>query len=441
MTYSFEHNGLQMDNGQHVFLRCCTEYISFLERIGAGEDDARISGPLDIPVVSPAPTASGSPRVGRLRRNSLPAPLQLLGSLARFPHISLKDRLALGRAVLSMRRLDPSDPSLDRTSFGDWLALHGQSPAAIAGLWDLITVPTVNLPAREASLQMGAMVFQTGLLRDKAAADIGWSRVPLGVLHGEKAALALRTAGATLHTSVRVDRVREAPAGRGYEVLTDGGPLGCDGVVVSLPHTEAPSVLPPGSIDGQDNLGELGTSAVVDVHLVYDRPITDWELMAAHGSPVQWVFDRTRAAGLEPGRAGEQYLAVSLSAADAILGVRPEQIVSQISTELPRLLPRARDARLVDTLVTKERHATFRASVGSGRLRPGARTRHRALAIAGAWTDTGWPATMEGAVRSGRSAAAVLLSDLAGVNAGAPTGAERCAPAATNRAASPQTQR
>ena len=165
MTWSFEHNGLSIDNGQHVFLRCCSDYLSLLRRLGASDEQARISGPLDIPVVAPGAGPSGVPRTGRIKRTSLPAPFHLLGSLAVYPHISVRDRLGLGRAVLALRTLDLSDRSLDDISFGAWLRSHGQSLTAIEGLWDLITVPTVNLPASEASLAMGALVFQTGLLR------------------------------------------------------------------------------------------------------------------------------------------------------------------------------------------------------------------------------------------------------------------------------------
>jgi squalene-associated FAD-dependent desaturase len=413
MTWSFEHNGLTMDNGQHVFLRCCTEYIDFLHRLGATEGDARIAGPLDIPVVAAPASPHGSPRVGRIRRTSLPAPMHLLGSLARYPHIGARDRLSLGRAVIALRHLDLDDPSLDDRSFGEWLASHGQSAGAIQGLWDLITVPTVNLRADEASLAMGAMVFQTGLLRRRDAADIGWSRVPLGVLHGERGARALDRAGASVHTSSRVKAVVEDSASGGYSVVTDDGSIGCDAVVLALPHTEAAAVMPAGAVAGQERLEQLGSSAVVDVHIVYDRPVTRWELMAAHSSPVQWVFDRSAAAGI--GRAGDrrQYLAISVSAADRLLGTRPEDLVAEMTTEIPRLLPAARDARVVDFFVTKERHATFRAAKGSGRLRPAARTRYPGLVVAGAWTDTGWPATMEGAVRSGRRAASELIEELA----------------------------
>jgi squalene-associated FAD-dependent desaturase len=395
LTWSFEHGGLWVDNGQHIFLRCCDEYLSFLNRIGA-RDDVELPARLDIPVVAPG----SPPRIGRLRRSALPAPMQLAGSLLRYPHLPRRDRLRLGRAMIGLRRLRMDDSSLDDISFGDWLTSKGQSREAIAAVWDLITVPTLNLPAAEASLALGAMVFRTGLLEDSAAADIGWSRVPLGVLHGERAGVALSRAGVDVRLGTRVEFVRRNPIG-GYDA--DG--MQADAVVVALPHEEASLVLPAGAVPHQERLAQLGASAIVDVHLMYDRRVSAWPVMAAVSSPVQWVFDRTSSSGLTSG----QYLAVSISAADKLLTERPEPLVRRIADEMGRLLPASASARLVDSLVTKERRATFRAAPGSASLRPKARTLFPGLAVAGAWTDTGWPATMEGAVRSGRAAARVVL--------------------------------
>ena len=411
LTWSFRHGDHWIDNGQHVFLRCCDEYLSFLDRIGAASD-VELPERLDIPVVAPAARPGGAPRFGRLRRSDLPPPLHLAGSLLRYPHLSARDRVGLGRAVLSLRRLDLGDPALDRETFGAWLTRHGQSPAAVAGLWDLITIPTVNLPAAEASLAMAAKVFQTGLLSDTRAADIGWSRVPLGHLHGERAGAALEKAGVAVHHGVQVRQVDHRGGRDGaFSVRTADGAFEADAVVVAVPHEAARELLPGGSIARQDRLDELGSSAILDVHLVFDRPVTRWPLLAGLDSPVQWVFDRTASSGMAPAAAGPQYVAVSVSAADHYLGRHPDDLVAWITGELARLLPEAAGARLIDSVVTKERHATFRARPGTAALRPGPRTAWPGLAIAGAWTDTGWPATMEGAVRSGRAAASVCLRD------------------------------
>jgi squalene-associated FAD-dependent desaturase len=412
LTWSFRHADRWIDNGQHVFLRCCDQYLAFLDRIRAASD-VELPARLDIPVAAPAPRPDRPPRLGRLRRSDLPAPLHLAGTLLGYPHLPIRDRLRLGRAVWSLRSLDLDDPALDEESFGSWLARHGQSAAAVAGLWDLITVPTVNLPAAEASLAMAAKVFQTGLLSDNRAADIGWSRVPLGQLHGERSAAALQKAGVDVFLGVSVHNIEVGGASarpRRFAVRTPDGTFDADAVIAAVPHEIARDLLPSGAVPNQDRLGDLGASAIVDVHLVFDRKVTPWPLMAAVHSPVQWVFDRTASSGLGSQAGGPQYVAVSVSAADDLLGRRPDDLVAWITAEFGRLLPEAIGARVVDSLVTKERAATFRARPGTAALRPGPRTAWPGLAVAGAWTDTGWPATMEGAVRSGRAAAGACLA-------------------------------
>jgi squalene-associated FAD-dependent desaturase len=442
LTWSFRHAGHWVDNGQHVFLRCCDEYLGFLDRIGAASD-VELPDRLDIPVVAPATRPGGPPRLGRLRRSDLPAPLHLAGSLLRFPHLTVTARLGLGRAVLALRRLDLTDRALDEESFGAWLARHGQSPATVAALWDLITIPTVNLPAAEASLAMAAKVFQTGLLTDTRAGDIGWSRVPLGDLHGRRAAAALEKAGVQVHLEAAVHGVEPGADGAGsFTVHTGDGTFAADAVIMAVPHDVAGRLLPAGSVPNQARLGELGMSAILDVHLVFDRPVTRWPLLAGLDSPVQWVFDRTTSSGLSTeaaphqGQQGQQYVAVSVSAADELLGRRPDDLAAWIATELARLLPEAAGARVLDALVTKERHATFRAVPGTAALRPPPGTARPGLAVAGAWTDTGWPATMEGAVRSGRAAAGAVYTTAPGLQRLArPRAAASPASPATSRAA------
>ena len=427
LTWSFDHDGLSVDNGQHVFLRCCDAYLGFLERIGSA-GDVTLQDRLDITVIRPGgrhPTGGryrhptgGRYRQGRITRNNLPAPAHLAASLLAYPLLSVAERLRLGPAVLALRRLDLNDPTLDEQTFGSWLAAHGQSDTAVAALWDLITVATVNLPASEASLAMGAKVFQTGLLTDASAADIGWSNIPLGVLHGQRAAAALDRVGAEVAYGEKVTRIDPLEPGAGpgpgpgFAVRTETRTVDADSVVVALPHHALGAVLPPGTTAHQDRLPELGSSAIVDVHLTYDRRVTDLPFLAGVDTPLQWLFDRTASSGLAPGGPGSpQYLAVSLSAADEAMGRRPDELVADVARELPRLLPAAAGARLTGSLVTKERTATFRAVPGTGALRSPSRTRIPGLWLAGAWTDTGWPATMEGACRSGRTAARGALDD------------------------------
>lgn len=403
LTWSYEHHGRWVDNGQHVFLRCCRAYLGFLDRIGSA-GDVELQPRLDLAVLREDP-AGGPAQVGRLRRSGLPAPLHLGTALLRYPHLATSDKARLGLAVLPLRRLDLDDPRLDEETFATWLRRHGQSEAAIAGLWDLITLPTVNLPAGEASAAMGAKVFRTGLLDEAAAADVGWARIPLGTLHGERAGAALAKAGAEVRLDARVTAVEVA--GAGVRVATADGPLDADAAVVAVPHQEVAALLDPGAAAALGPVADLGASPIVDVHLTYAARVTDLPLFAALGSPAQWVFDRTASSGMAPGDG--QYLAVSLSAADEAQATRPGELVDRLDAALGRLLPAARRTEVVDSFVTKERTATFRAAPGSGRLRARAGTAAPGVHLAGAWTDTGWPATMEGALRSGRRAARAAL--------------------------------
>jgi squalene-associated FAD-dependent desaturase len=396
LTWSFSHDGLSMDNGQHVFLRCCTAYLDFLGRIGSA-GDVELQERLDVTVIRPG-VATAS-----LRRDKVRAPLHLARSLLGYSVIPFGARARFGGAALALARLDLDDPALDEETFEAWLARHGQGPEAISGLWDLICLPTVNLPASEASLAMAAKVFQTGLLTQSSAGDIGWSRVPLGLLHGERAATALRKAGVAVRLEQVVQQVRR-DAGR-FSVQTANGEEQADGVVVALPHYCTEDVLPPGALPGQVRPSELASSPIVNVHVHFDRRVTDLALVAGVGTAAQWVFDRTASSGAATG----QYLAVSMSAADNYVGARPADLGAEITEALRDLFPRAKDAKVLSTFVTKELHATFRASPGSSAHRASTRTQLPGLVLAGAWTATGWPPTMESAVRSGVSAARAVL--------------------------------
>ena len=398
-TFSIQRDGLWLDNGQHVFLRCCTAYRGLLARLGTTASVV-LQDRLSIPVLHP------DGRSAHLRRNGLPAPLHLAGAICRYRFLAPKERLAALAASRALARLDLADPSLDDRTFGDWLLHHGQSPAAIATLWDLITVPTVNLPAAEASLALAAKVFQTGLLEEASAADVGYAAVPLQQLHGEAASRALAAAGASVRLRARVERVE--PIGDELEVGWGGGEAAADAVVLAVPHDEAADLLPHGASPAGAPLRELGASPILNVHVVYDRRVMELPFAAGLGTPVQWVFDRTESSGLERG----QYLAVSVSAATGYSSWRIEQLADEFLPALARLFPAAQAARLERFFVTRERRATFRGVPGTQALRPGPRTSVAGLYLAGAWTSTGWPATMEGAVRSGLAAGRAALAGL-----------------------------
>ncbi|MER5181116.1 hydroxysqualene dehydroxylase HpnE [Streptomyces sp. NPDC002896] len=411
LAFSFQRGDLTVDNGQHVYLRCCTAYRWFLDRID-GTQLAPLQERLDVPVLdagrSTGTNGSGNGlRLGRLRRTALPVPLHLASSLATYPHLSLAERAKVGRAALALKKLDPADPALDAQDFGSWLARHGQSPRAVEALWDLVGVATLNAVAGDASLGLAAMVFKTGLLSDPGAADIGWARVPLGELHDTLARKALDTAGVRTELRTRVTSISRAGNGR-WHVEVPGERIEADTVVLAVPQREAHDLLPDGALDEPERLLSIGTAPILNIHVVYDRKVLRRPFFAALGSPVQWVFDRTDASGLTSG----QYLALSQSVAQDEIDDPVATLRERYLPELERLLPAARGAEVRDFFVTRERTATFAPTPGVGRLRPGARTKAPGLYLAGAWTATGWPATMESAVRSGVSAAGSALSAL-----------------------------
>ncbi|MFD5779230.1 hydroxysqualene dehydroxylase HpnE [Streptomyces sp. NPDC126933] len=403
LAFSFRRGDLTIDNGQHVYLRCCTAYRWFLDRVD-GAALAPLQDRLDVPVLD---VGRARPRLGRLRRNALPVPLHLAAGLATYPHLSLAERASVGRAALALKRLDPADPALDGIDFATWLGRHGQSDRTIEALWDLVGVATLNATAPHASMGLAAMVFKTGLLSEPGAADIGWAHVPLGELHDTLARKALDSAGVRTELRTRVNAVSRAAEG-GWHVDVDGERLDADTVVLAVPQREAHALLPAGALDDPDRLLDIGTAPILNVHVVYDRKVLRRPFFAALGSPVQWVFDRTDASGLTDG----QYLAVSQSAVEDEIDLPVSELRARYLPELERLLPAARGAEVRDFFVTRERTATFAPTPGVGRLRPEARTRVPGLFLAGAWTATGWPATMEGAVRSGFSAAGAALSEL-----------------------------
>jgi monoamine oxidase len=184
-----------------------------------------------------------------------------------------------------------------------------------------------------------------------------------------------------------------------------------DAVILAVPPGQAARLGATAGTAGASRWDELGYSPIVNVHVVYDRQVTDLPFAAAVDSPVQWVFDKTRVAGLASG----QYLAVSLSAADEYVDVPAARLRADFLPALARLFPAAAGAEISDFFVTRERRATFRQAPGCGALRPGAATSVPGLVLAGSWTDTGWPDTMEGAVRSGHNAAQELIRALAGL--------------------------
>jgi len=421
LASSFTRGDMVIDNGQHVFLRCCSAYRELLARLGV-TGSVTIQDRFDLTVLSPDKGAA------RLRRRTLPSPLHLTGALASYPFLSLAERASVARAALAFKVADPASAALDKQRLGDWLAARGQGERARRRLWDLFVVSALNIEGDEASTALAAKVIKTGLLAGKDGADIGMATVPLGRLHATAAGAVLDRLGVQVRLRTKALSIEALPGGgfrlglrtdeaesedggqdeEGGEQPQAGQPMTADGIVLAVGLADGVRVARTAGLPEVARLEGLGHSPIVNVHVVYDRRVTRLPFAAAIDSPVQWVFDKTRHAGLQTG----QYLAVSLSAADGYVDVPAAKLREQFLSALERLFPAAGQAQVLDFFVTRERRATFRQAPGCGALRPGATTSLPGITLAGAWTDTGWPDTMEGAVRSGHAAARRLMTEL-----------------------------
>ncbi|WP_263247690.1 hydroxysqualene dehydroxylase HpnE [Saccharopolyspora rosea] len=401
-TYSFRRGDLVVDTGQHVFLRCYSAYRDLLDRLGVS-DGVRVQSRFRAPVLTPRGTGSV------LTRWNLPAPAHLAPALLGYRLLTPRDRVRVARTAFALRRLDPDDPRLDRVSLGEWLRRRGESERAVQALWGLLAVAALNAEPDEASMALAARVFRTGMLDDADSVDIGIPQRPLAQLHGEPASRALHAAGVDVRYRCKAAAVRYAPGGLRIPVRERGsaGVLDADSVVVATPHRAAAGLLADLPLPEVASWARLSSSPIVNVHVVYDRPVTGLEMAAVVDSPLQWVFDRTAVAGSSRG----QYLAISQSAAHEHVDARTGDLRRLFLPALQEVFPRARRARVLDFFVTREPRATFRQAPGTAALRPPTRTAVPGLVLAGAWTATGWPDTTEGAVVSGIRAAEAVEKD------------------------------
>ncbi|HUF54409.1 MAG TPA: hydroxysqualene dehydroxylase HpnE [Dehalococcoidia bacterium] len=402
-SYSYDAGGTEVDNGQHVFLGCCTEYIRLVERLGV-RDRVHLQKRMRVPVIDKVWGESVLTAV------DLPPPAHLLPSLLRFKSLSPAEKALAGYAFAQIRQTDrAAQPQLDEITFEDWLLARKQSPHAIRSLWNLIIQPTLNDHVSRVSADLALMVFQEGFLRSRDGANVGWAKVGLSTLLGAAARSYIESREGEVLTTVGLQGV-EAGADGVTRALTDAGEFTADAYVVALPSGSVLDVLPEAIYDDPffSRIRRIETSPIVNVHLWYDRPVWDRTFAAFLNTPVQWLFNKSRIWGLN----GPQYLDVSLSGAREWIHVPAAEIRDHFAKELRSLLPRARGAKLVKALVVKQRDATLAPMPGVRRLRPTQATPVRNLFLAGDWTDTGWPATMESAVRSGAAAAAAAMRSL-----------------------------
>lgn len=397
-SFTDRESGVQVDNGQHVFLGCCTEYAQFLDEIGTLNLTHR-QRRLRIEVFDP------HGKRGLLSALPLPAPLHLGWSLLHYPHIGWTDKLSAARALLRIKRERHHDrPELESRSFRDWLEEAGQSSRAIRNLWDLLVLPALNDASEVVSASAGFMLFNTAVLKNRHGADVGYASAGLSDVMGNAVERKLREQGGTLVLGRTAEHLHVDQGSVTGVALTGGEVLSADFYVSALMPAVLLGLLPEEwrQHPAFTPAAAFTWSPIVNLHVWYDRPVANFDFAAFVESPVQWVFNKTRILGL-PGPG--QYLTVSLSGAWEHWPVSKKELADSFLPELARVMPRARNAIAERFVVVKERQATFRPAPGSATARLPIETPLSNLLLAGDWTNTGWPATMEGAVRSGNSAA------------------------------------
>src|SRR5437763_1622308 len=323
---SFEVAGVEVDNGQHVYLACCTELVDFMQQLGyvcSGE-----GAPLFLQERFEAMLLARGRRRARLRAARLPAPWHPLPALLRYPYLSPVGRLQLGRPLLDARK-----PARPGETFASWLARHHQSVAARRAFWEPFLVPALNAPLHEVAADAALFVIATAFLQDAGAARFGYARVPLGRI---AAAAGHRIDRVYLRTPVMGLDMGAGPAGepvlRGV-IVEDGSTLRYDAVVLAVPPARLKRVLRRPEAFGISGLDDFQTAPIVDVHLWYDVSTLGFGFAALLDSPVQWVFEK-----------GPGYLCCSMSAADRYVSWPASDLVDLCHGELAAVLPALRNA-------------------------------------------------------------------------------------------------
>jgi squalene-associated FAD-dependent desaturase len=403
-------------------MACCTNLADFCQRVGTGSLFRRESA---VDFLGP------DGRLSRLEAGILPAPFHLAGSFLRARYLSLADKLrvAYGLACLRMAKVGlrsakarphpaPARAECAEESFAAWLLRHGQTVRTINLYWATVLVSALNERLEQMDVGHARKVFLDGFLRHRDAFQIEVPLVPLGELYGTRLEAWLGAQDVAVRLTTGVRGVDEDARG---VVLRSGEHIGADYLVLAVPFDRVRGLLPAAlaaRIPDLAGLDAMRAAPITGVHLWFDRPVCPLPHVVTVGRLIQWVFNHTAiqgraaaAAGAEAGNPG-QYLQLVISAAYDLLALDKAAILDVVLAELGEIWPEARTARLLRSWVVTEHGATFAVRPGIEALRPPQRTPVAGLFLAGDWTATGWPATMEGAVRSGYRAAEGILKDL-----------------------------
>jgi squalene-associated FAD-dependent desaturase len=425
-------SGHVIDLGQHVSMGCCTCLADFCRAMGLADCFTRCR---TLHLLAP------SGRLVTLRASSwLPAPLHLLPAFLRMGHLPWRDRLAIVRGLYALLRADPEDDPHGPT-IGQWLRQQRQSDGAIDGFWEIILVSALGETLDRASLVAARKVIVDALFATRDGYELLVPNVPLAELCGTRMETALRRRGVRLHLGVAAARLTGTASEITGLIVPGNEHHAADHVVVAVPWWQLPRLLPAASLAAESwtaglpsddtsrsrsptderpltlRLAAFQPAPITSVHLWYDRLFMPVPHAALLGRLSHWVFQHGHVAPVRParpaagqaGRPDEYHYQVIISGSHGLQRRPRAAVVQQVNRELCAAWPDAHGAQLLRSQLVTHRHAVFSPRPGLERLRPPQRTDVTGLTLSGDWTATGWPATMESAVRSGYLAAQAVL--------------------------------
>ena len=402
-------DGEHIDNCQHVTFGCCTNLEDFYRRVGSGD---KIKFFDRLVLLDP------QGRRGEMHAGILPAPFHMTGSFLTFSPLALKDKLAIARAFYSILQSGGHPPDVDEPggiSMLEWLRRRKQTPAAISRFWRVVLVSALSEELDHIDARYGIDVFWKAVLSNKTGYRMGVPAVALGELYeGCRAAIEKKGGEVTFRSPLRGLRIEN---GELLAALFDGDrEESANAYILALPHVALSELLPENLKRPDTTLGNLDKiidASITGVHLWFDRQVMTEPFLTLLDTTTQWIFNKTAlyagANGAAPTSGKGQYLQLVISASHDLLLKPRQEIVDLCLKEVRHALPAAREANLLKASVVKEAAATFSPQPGVDRWRPMQQTSIGGLFLAGDWTATGWPATMEGAVRSGYLAAEAVL--------------------------------
>jgi squalene-associated FAD-dependent desaturase len=400
-SYLDQASGESIDHCQHVAMGCCTNFLDFCRRTEIEDLFVRhrtlyFFGP-------------DGRRCDFCPTQWLPAPLHLIAPLFALNYLSLRDKLGIARAMLRLLRLPTHEMPICPTVL-DWLQAQQQSQAALAWFWKVVLVSALAESLDRASLAAARKVFVDGFLSHPNAANVLVPRVSLGALYDQRVADWLRNRRATIHLESPVEMVSGGSDHVSGLRLGDGSERAFDFVIVAVPWQRATAILAPemrSAVDPNDAFASISSAPISSVHLWFDRKLTDLPHAVLVERLSQWVFARTL--DRQP---SEHYYQVVISASHDLAGRPRESVVDEVFSDLKAVFMAAKAAKLLRWQLITEQQAVFSVRPGLDAIRPLQQTAISNLLLAGDWTRTGWPATMEGAIRSGYLAAEAVLSHL-----------------------------